>query len=246
MQRIENELRHSDSAFFLTFTYDGFNVPYQLKRNWSVLRSYCYELTFDKQHVQKFMKRLRKYLSDVGLKIRVRYYLTAEYGGEFERPHYHMMLFGLPYYLLSELEKIWGHGFVDIGQCESASIHYVTKYVINRLKDYGSRVKPFALMSRNKGIGYHYVETHKKWHRDGLKNYTNVHGFKRRLARYYKDQIFTSLEKEKLRVDTINERDLAFAKQLEELGRTHHDPLRYYNEQLLYRYNSVERKINKK
>lgn len=245
--RIESELHYAQTAFFLGFTYDGFHVPYQLRRYWSVKLEYPYELTLDKNAMQLFFKRLRKWLSDVGLKCKLRYYLVGEYGGEFERPHYHVLLFNLPVQVVPALEKIWGQGFVNVGQVEPASIHYCTKYVINASRDYGTRVKPFARMSRRPGIGHRYVESHRKFHRDpyGLKSYASVHGFKRRLPRYYKDKIFTSLEKEKLRVDALNARDLEYTKAIERLALTHADPVAYYSEQLAWKHDNITKKLTK-
>lgn len=43
--------------------------------------------------VQKYLKRLRRFLERKGLESRLRYYCTAEYGSTFFRPHYHLLLF---------------------------------------------------------------------------------------------------------------------------------------------------------
>ena len=75
--RIYGESRMHDENIFLTLTYDDEHLP---KDN-----------SVHKDEVQRFMKRLRKAVYPD----KVRYFLCGEYGGQFGRPHYHVILFGL-------------------------------------------------------------------------------------------------------------------------------------------------------
>lgn len=124
--RLIQENKVSESSYFLTFTYDEDKLPIGANR----LPTLC------KQDVIDFTKRLRsvqerKFPGSPG----IRYYTVGEYGTQTKRPHYHSIMFNLQGELLSELPRIWGNGLVHHGQVSQASIHYVTKYVINKAED---------------------------------------------------------------------------------------------------------------
>ena len=63
---------------FITLTYNDENLPL----NGSL----------DLKHFQDFMKRLRKKVS-----VPIRYFHCGEYGSRLQRPHYHLLLFGLDF-----------------------------------------------------------------------------------------------------------------------------------------------------
>lgn len=117
-----------------------------------------------KDHVQKFIHDLRKFVDPV----RVRYYACGEYGSKGRRPHYHVIIFGydfddkFPYrrdrkgfmmYRSSSLEKIWRHGFSSILPVRKETLSYVTKDMQKLLPLSDGRVPPFTLMSLKPGIG---------------------------------------------------------------------------------------------
>lgn len=172
------EYKRSKSAAFITLTYSDKYVPDQ---------------GVEKKHFQKFMKRLRN--KSVG---RLRYYAVGEYGTKTGRPHYHAIIFN---YEGDEkfLRSVWRHpvtkepvGLVHIGKVNQASIMYTTKYVIQSQISIPKKVnKPFALMSRGFGIGLWYLTDEMlRWHRDGKRTHTFLHGVKGRLPRYYKNKIW--------------------------------------------------------
>lgn len=239
--RINQEARHSDSAFFITLTYGNYDLPIGYVSDWAIRRVYPYQHSLVKEDYQLFFKRLRKEAHPV----RLRYYTCGEYGELNGRPHYHIILFNLPVGLLPRLEKIWGKGFVNIGQVNLASIHYVTKYVMKRKGEYGGREPPFALMSRRPGIGSCYLKTHGNWHRKHKRNYTEVNGFKNRLPRYYRERFFSSVEREALAVDSIREADNMYWDAVEQLRKHHDNPEGYYYERLVYLYESSTKQIEK-
>lgn len=108
--------------------------------------------TLCKRDVQLFLKRLRKQLG-----FKVRYYCAGEYGENSGRPHYHLIIFGLPPHVASEeiVEKCWPYGFITIDPCVFETVQYVAGYVTKKIIPKGdSREKEFALMSRKPGIGY--------------------------------------------------------------------------------------------
>lgn len=123
------------------------------------------------RHFQDFMKRLRKELAAEGK--RVRFFHAGEYGEENGRPHYHVAFFGLDFadkVLISErdgiklytsptLERVWGRGFVTVGQLTYESAAYVARYCLKKVTGekaevhYGGRRPEYTTMSRKPGIG---------------------------------------------------------------------------------------------
>lgn len=127
-------LLHGDSVF-VTLTYNDENLPPEVSRS----------------HVSAFIKSLRQLLYPV----KFRFFICAEYGSQFGRPHYHGILFGLSQFHAEAIGSAWKKGFVQVGDCNTATIRYVTKYVTkgdSRAVEVRLR-KTWALMSRNPGIG---------------------------------------------------------------------------------------------
>lgn len=138
--RIAQELKVSSSALFLTFTYAD-ECP-EIPRSPSGL------LELDKTHMQLFMKKLR-----LEQESKLRYYSVGEYGTLTQRPHYHSIMFNLEPQVIARLDQIWSYGFVHVGEVTPASIHYVTKYVIDRQALYGDRSPPFQLCHGVRALG---------------------------------------------------------------------------------------------
>lgn len=159
IEYLDNDCR----ALFVTLTYRNADVP--------VCES---GLTLDKRDCQLFLKRLRKEFSG----IRIRFFLTGEYGDKTHRPHYHAILFGLtdenfpdkrilyyndlhqPIFTSPSLEKLWSKGIISFGAVSQHSINYVARYTLKKLgaidnPDLSDKRSPvFSLMSRRPGIGY--------------------------------------------------------------------------------------------
>lgn len=107
--RIEGD--HSLSSFFITLTYNDDH----------------YDDVFHYKHIQLLLKNLRN--NDLVFS----YYCIGEAGTTTFRKHWHLLLFvksgdvdALDLHLL--LYHFWPYGHFDIGSCNSASIHYVTKW----------------------------------------------------------------------------------------------------------------------
>lgn len=191
--RLMKEGERSESALFVTLTYDTKYVP--ITKN-----GY---MTLNKRDIQTFMKRLRK-LSDKKLK----YYVCGEYGSIRERPHYHMIIFNAD---KEYIEKAWSYykagfgnvaiGSIYIGQVNEATIGYTLKYMQKAGKipkhRNDDRLKEFSLMS--KGLGINYVNDNmKKWHFNDLLNrmYVPITGGKKiAMPRYYKQKIYSETQK---------------------------------------------------
>ena len=174
---------HEDNSF-ITLTYSDDFLP----KNGSLV----------KDDFQRFMKRLRK---KVGVKIR--FFHCGEYGSTTYRPHYHAILFGYQFpdlellkvvndvrvYTSELLAKVWGKGFVTVGEMTFESAAYVARYVLKKVngpmaeKHYKGRLPEYVTMSRRPGIAH-------DWFRLRLTDvyphdYVVSRGFKSRPPRYY-------------------------------------------------------------
>lgn len=175
--RLQQEFKFSQSALFVTLTYD----EKHLRSN----RSLC------KRDVQLYLKRLRK---RNGTKSFIRYYAVGEYGTKSNRPHYHILLFNAD---VLDVREAWidskgkSIGIVHIGQVTEASISYTIKYIVQPPTELGDLEPPFALMSRAYGIGGRYLSDEMvQWHRENDANYAMVYRQKVRLPRFYKSKIW--------------------------------------------------------
>lgn len=114
---VQEHKSYPDSAF-VTLTYAEDKVPLTPEG----------KQTLDKEHFQLFMKRLRKACHP----FKLRFYCVGEYGTRTLRPHYHAILFNVPGAVLRALDKLWNYGHIHVGKVQMGSIHYVTKYHVNR------------------------------------------------------------------------------------------------------------------
>lgn len=185
--RMERETEVSESAYYLTLTYDSENVPLVDQWNTTVMSLW-------KPDLQMFFKRLRENVSrwsyyderwfkksKSGVPVpKIRYFACGEYGKFGDRPHYHVILWNMPNYFVDVdpihkktysdlIERTWDKGIVDVeANITRGAMHYVAKYTLDPLvsewQNYDYREKPYAVMSRNPGIG-------KGWINDEIKNY---------------------------------------------------------------------------
>ena len=154
--RLEHEYLFSDSAFFITLTYNDAYVP-RTKEGYQTLH---------KSDLQKYIKRLRndhvKYITKIlqcskkDVKHRakpLRYYAVGEYGSKTRRPHYHIILFNMDIANIAPLTNQWNKGFTDVGTVTSASINYVTKYMFKQFsRKTDKRTPPFSIMSKGRKL----------------------------------------------------------------------------------------------
>lgn len=206
--RCVHEAQMYDENSFLTLTYNNEHLP--KSRN------------IEKRALQLFIKRLRRYVEPK----EIRFYACGEYGEKFGRPHYHICLFNHDFddkemlrqadfkrkgafhqktnshslYTSKTLEKIWGKGFVTIGELTFETAGYVARYVTKKItgpkaeeyykRDYmtpgDQEVTPeFALMSRMPGIGQPWLD---KYFTDVYpKDFFTLNGVKNKPTRYYDD-----------------------------------------------------------
>ena len=175
-----------------------------------------------KKDIQDFLKRVRYYVGNAdsmrvtferhkgGTKVRLkrkvskiaskgpnlRYFIIGEYGGKKGRPHYHVLIFNLPYInnLQNFIEFCWGHGDnIHIGDVSNKSVLYTVSYMISELLQKDS---VFRVMS--KGIGKNYVNANKARHGHTKDLFGMINNRKVPLPRYLKNQIFNKFEREVL------------------------------------------------
>ncbi len=214
--RLLEEFNNSTSAVFVTLTYNKKQVP---KSNKGIL-------SLRKRDYQLFIKKLRKKIN-----VKIRYYTVGEYGSKTFRPHYHAIIFNGGISINTHLQTCWTDGksatlgAVNCGDVNGASIHYITKYHVNYIpkgewEELGLDIEPeFATMSRNPGIGHQYVSRAGTWNRSNRNQYVVNKGFKQALPRYYKNKLFTSMQKEILAIEGIKMADKAYIKEVERLMR---------------------------
>lgn len=190
---------------FITLTYNDENLPHDLSLN--------------KAHHQKFMKRLRKY---IGGEKRIKYFHAGEYGSKGQRPHYHTILFNYDFKdkeLLSErngnllytsplLSKIWDKGFVTIGDVTFESAAYVARYCLKKInevdpnhRDYERYIDQYSRINQETGeINFVLPEYStqsngigkewmKKYQSDLRKGFITINGVKVDIPRYYLDKL---------------------------------------------------------
>lgn len=201
--RLLSELKHCDTAHFVTFTYDEHTIPFSENGL----------MTLDYTDFQKFMKRIRKsYIKKEDKK--AVYFLVGEYGSKTYRPHYHAIMFNVPQ---NAIEKEWTHGFVHFGKVEEKSIYYTLKYALKRSFRDGDidpdddRKPEKALMSKGIGLKYLTPEMVKYFKDDVTRPVTILGNKKLPIPRYYRDKIFTEYDKkirnlsnEKLKIKVWN------------------------------------------
>lgn len=129
MRSVHEASLHQNNCF-LTLTYNPENMPP--------------DGGLIKRDLVLFKKRLRKFISPIQIKT----YECGEYGENFNRPHYHLIIFGYnfndwvylfdslsgePIFTSPTLEKIWGLGFVTIGTVTFESAAYVARYCMKKI-----------------------------------------------------------------------------------------------------------------
>lgn len=162
-----------DQSWFLTLTFDDDSLkPYIKTSGFASVRN---------DDISVFMKALRGRWSGVhNVSEGIRFFGASEYGDESMRPHYHLLVFGLPLYDLEyyktteqgddlyisrELDDVWQKGFVTVGEFNWNTAAYTARYVMKKAEGLSPKVyDDFGIepertrMSRRPGIGTSYFE----------------------------------------------------------------------------------------
>lgn len=149
--RLTQEVLQCRVSWYLTLTYDPEHSPVAYNDEVGEWQTYV-----DKRDIQLFLKRVRKNYPE--LSGCLRYFAVGEYGGDYNRAHYHLVLcspvFDTNYWKWYKLFfNCWNKGFIKLKNAEERNIGYVTKY-LNKLDKSPHITKPFRLMSKGLGLCY--------------------------------------------------------------------------------------------
>lgn len=132
-ERAEYEFKNKIFGAFVTLTYEDEKLPI-VKGNDGKLRA-----TLKYRDIHKYIDRLRKYIkehTELQNKMcnpKFTYIGVGEYGQNgqiFDRPHYHILFFGLDHeYNKKLILKEWKNGFIDSKPILKGGINYVLKYM---------------------------------------------------------------------------------------------------------------------
>ncbi len=174
--RLVAESKTCKDAYMLTLTYDDDHLP-MIKPNRDL--DVQVPTLWTKSEFGKWFKNFRRQVEYHYSVTGLRYFMCAEYGSKFHRPHYHLILFnfhfpdlikwnvtkaGSQLYRSPFLEKVWKYGFSSVGEVNPECCAYVARYVLKKQKDpcyYDGRVQEWTNMSRSDAIGRKYYDLHR-------------------------------------------------------------------------------------
>lgn len=155
------------------------NVPYV--KDESTKQYYITDETYKgfyptllKSDIQKFFKRLRIFWTRNNFRqTNLRYVCFGEYGHNTHRPHYHLILWNVPYdifkptdfdeveRLKTDILKCWKMCEPQSCQCEIArnAASYVSKYISKNMQDSDMNFGFRLASNRGGGIGYPFLST---------------------------------------------------------------------------------------
>lgn len=123
--RIAHEATLHRNNSFITLTYDEEH----------------YKPTLNYHDYQLFMRYLRRKMG------KCRFFAAGEYGEQYNRPHWHAILFGITFtdgtvisdregaklYTSQTLDKIWGKGMTTFGEVNQQTANYVAGYCVKKI-----------------------------------------------------------------------------------------------------------------
>lgn len=271
--RLSEQLKISDTAYFLTLTYDTDHIPITKKHRTTLDWGYypiskktgkpAKTLSTD---IQRFFKKIRYYQPNADIK----YYMAAEYGGtNHMRPHYHVIIFNLQLSTIIDSQEarralilpqthlngkyqfhspLWENGHITIGTVTHASVMYTLKY-LNKPKrvpqyKYDDRRPEYSLIS--KGIGDQYLSPSiRAWHKadPNKRMYVHFQHYKVAMPRIYKERLYSQQEREQIAEYIVNKQKEDRQKQRK--GTKLKDRIAYIR-QINVIKKSKDRKLNKK
>lgn len=190
--RLMQQYKIAESADWITLTYAPEHMAHLITE-----RGF---MSLLKRDVQLFFKNLR-YAHTKSDSFNIKYFAVGEYGGRYNRPHYHITIFNARRELMQDA---WQKGNIFYGDVNEASVGYTLKYMLKPGKvpmhRNDDRLPEFRLMS--KGLGKNYLTPAMlQWHKNDLVNrmYCNLtDGKKISMPRYYKDKIYSDLERKEI------------------------------------------------
>lgn len=204
--RLQEEIRHNTNGKFVTLTFSNESIK-ELAKEIKGVQGYNLDNEIATLATRRFLERWRK-----KYKKSVKHWLVTELGGNgTENIHMHGIIWTNE--SSKTIEKIWKYGYTWIGDKNNGgyvsekTINYVVKYVNKtdqKHKEYNSKILTSA------GIGKNYInradaKLNKYKEKDTKETYTTRQGIKLALPIYYRNQIYTEEEKEKLWLKKLDE-----------------------------------------
>lgn len=173
--RLIREKKEWPYSYFITLTYDEEHLHRVLSLDHAT--GEVIEIsTLVKKDMQDFLKRYRYYFGNI------KFFQAGEYGEISQRRHHHMIVFQekpiedmqfmfynrekQPIYKSEQIQSIWGHGIISIGEVTVESAGYVRRYITKKQTGNGKRmyeelgIEPeYTTMSN--GLGRKYYEKQK-------------------------------------------------------------------------------------
>lgn len=188
------EAKDSEAAYFVTLTYNDWNLPRDENSGFATLQKSDVQ-----EFLQKVKKKCRKSYRENG-KVKTRYYtprwfVIGEYGPTTERPHYHALMFlsDLENQNIQDIASCWQKGFVRFDQVTDARINYCAKYQFAAYQEdvKNERAKPFRVVTKKSGgIGRSYLnEENKRYQVDRIDGSIHAMGKWFPLPGYYRRRI---------------------------------------------------------
>lgn len=164
--RISLESRMYEDIAFVTLTYSNETL---------------YSDKLIPSHLSSFMKRLRTYVMRSGFLGKLRFYGVGEYGDRRGRPHFHVVIFGLPQRFWSSIRDAWNGSIVDIQKPRTvdAVASYVAGYVVKKLYTTSN-----VITRQSQGLGKTFI--------DKVQHYTQtivLNGKTRYIGRYLRNRL---------------------------------------------------------
>lgn len=149
-------------ASFITLTYNDFRLPVSKQGYYSLQKS----------DLQKFLKRFRFELNNIGYHYPIKHVSAGEYGDR-GRPHYHLVVIGCDSLTAKTvINKVWScdnYGLTDVQTLRSGSgIRYVLKYMSKShpfgpvLQEYQSQGVEPPFTQHSVGLGRDWIIEHAK------------------------------------------------------------------------------------
>lgn len=258
--RINEEMKMSKTAYFVTLTYSPEYVPYcttHRVKGKRVVKKQYWKKTLDPYDLELFLKRLRKrhkkndvtldhYIHNLRSTDKISFYACGEYGELRQRPHYHLILFNT---CEMHIQQAWTMGEVHIVKANKNTISYVMKYLDKRLgqKKDPHRHPEFNTMSE--GIGLEYIRKNGNWHRQNIDvlYVSNESGIKVPMPKYYRLKLFdeATRREQMILVNTrLEEIKTEFIDQFGEMKFHEHKAKDRRNGEIMFKLKTKKRKID--
>lgn len=143
-------------ASFVTLTYNDYRLPVSKQGYYSLRKS----------DLQKFLKRFRYELDNIGFKYPIKHVSAGEYGDR-GRPHYHLVLIGCDSLTAKTvINRVWScdnYGLTDVQTLRSSSgIRYVLKYM-SKSHPFGSVLQEYQAQGVEPPFIHHSVGLGRDW-----------------------------------------------------------------------------------